>query len=168
MGFFNKLFGGNKPSIITLKSPIKGEMINVADIPDPTFAESVLGPTIGFKPGEDGTVYAPCDGVVTQIFKTAHAVTLTSTDKVEILIHVGINTVDLKGEGFEALVKDDEQVKAGQPLIRFDSKVIAAHGLSNLVPFVVCNSTDFKSVEFIEPRAVGTDDDVCTIHPVEQ
>lgn len=168
MGFFDKLFGGNKPANITLKSPIKGDMINVTEIPDPTFAESVLGPTTCFKPGDDGTVYAPCDGVVTQIFKTAHAVTLTSTDNVEILIHVGINTVDLKGEGFEALVKDDDQVKAGQPLIRFDNKVIAQHGLSNLVPVVVCNASDFKSVEFIAPKAVTTDDDICTIQPAEQ
>lgn len=165
MGLFDKLFGNKQPANITLKAPLNGELIPIQEIPDPTFSECVLGPTTCFKPGTDGTVYAPCDGVITQIFKTAHAVTITSTDKVEILIHVGINTVDLNGEGFEALVTDDEQVKAGQPLIKFDQEVIAKAGLSNLVPMVICNSTDFQSVEYITPRAVTTNDDICTIIP---
>lgn len=168
MGFFDKLFGSKKAEVLTLKAPLNGEIIDIKEIPDPTFAEGVLGPTIGFKPGEDGTIYAPCDGVVTQIFKTAHAVTITSNDKVELLIHVGINTVDLKGEGFEAFVKDDDVVKCGQPLIKFDQAIIANAGLSNLVPVVICNAMDFKDVNFVEPKAVTTNDDFCTITPAEQ
>ena len=73
--------------------------------------------------------------------------------------------MDLKGEGFEALVKDDEEVKAGQPLIKFDQEIIAQAGLSNLVPMVICNAMDFKSVEYVSPRAVTTNDDICTIIP---
>ena len=165
MGFLDKLFGNKQSTVITLKAPLNGEMIPIQEIPDPTFSECVLGPTACFKPGEDGTVYAPCDGVITQIFKTAHAVTITSKDKVEILIHVGINTVDLKGEGFEALVADDQEVTAGQPLIKFDQAVIAKTGLSNLVPMVICNGMDFKSVEYAAPRAVTTNDNICTIFP---
>lgn len=168
MGFFDKLFGSKKAEVLKLNSPLNGEIIDVKEIPDPTFADCVLGPTVCFKPGEDGTVYAPCDGVVTQIFKTAHAITITSNDKVELLIHVGINTVDLKGEGFEAFVKDDDVVKCGQPLIRFDQEVIAKAGLCNLVPVVICNSMDFKSVEFTDPQTVTTNDSFCTITQAEQ
>lgn len=168
MGFFDKLFGGKKAQVITLKSPLVGEIIETGEIPDPTFSECVLGPTCCFQPGEDGTVYAPCDGVVTQIFKTAHAITITSNDNVEILVHIGINTVDLKGEGFEAFVKDDDVVKCGQPLIKFDQAVIAKAGLSNLVPMVICNASDFKDVQFASPRQVTLDDIACTITPEDK
>lgn len=168
MGFLDKLFGNKQAANLTLKSPINGELIPTQEIPDPTFSECVLGPTACLKPGTDGTVYAPCDGVISQIFKTAHAVTITSKDGVEILIHVGINTVDLKGEGFEALVADEQEVKVGQPLIKFDQEVIAKAGLSNLVPMVILNAMDFKSAEFVAPRAITTNDDVCTIIPQDK
>lgn len=168
MSFLNKLFGSKKAEVITLNSPLNGEILDTKAIPDPTFADCVLGPTICFKPGEDGTIYAPCDGTVTQIFKTAHAITITSTDKVELLIHVGINTVDLKGEGFEAFVKDDDVVKCGQPLIKFDQTVIAKAGLSNLVPVVICNAMDFNSIEFAGTRSVTTTDKFCFITPSEK
>lgn len=165
MGFLSKLFGSNQNTSITLKSPLNGEILETKEIPDPTFSDQVLGPTLCLKPDEDGTIYSPCDGVITQIFKTAHAVTITSKDKVEILIHVGINTVDLKGNGFEALVKDDEEVKTGQPLIKFDQKVIADAGLSNLVPMVICNAMEFEDCSFVGPRQISTADDICTLIP---
>ena len=166
MRFLDKLLGKKAVEPIQIFAPLNGAILERQEIPDPTFSDEVLGPTLCFKPeGDDQTIYAPCDGVISQIFKTAHAVTITSKDKVEILIHVGINTVDLKGEGFEALVKDDEEVKAGQPLIKFDQEIIAQAGLSNLVPMVICNAMDFKSVEYVSPRAVTTNDDICTIIP---
>ena len=168
MGFFDKLFGNKQPANITLKAPLNGELIPIQEIPDPTFSECVLGPTACFKPGTDGTVYAPCDGVITQIFKTAHAVTITSKDKVEILIHVGINTVDLKGQGFEAYVHDDQEVKAGQPLIRFDSKVIADAGLCGYVPFVILNASDYATCQFVTPQPITTKDVVCTLTAKEE
>lgn len=153
-----------------LLSPINGELLPADVIPDPTFSQQVLGPTICFKPGDDGTVYSPCNGVVTQIFNTAHAITLTSSNRVEVLIHVGINTVDLKGEGFQALVKDDEEVKVGQPLIRFDKNIIQKAGLSDLIPFVICNANDFQECKFTEdplPKVITTADEFCFIYPKE-
>lgn len=168
MGLFDKLFGGKKADEIVIKSPVNGDIIELSEVPDPTFAECVLGPTTAFRPGEDGTVYAPCDGVITQIFKTAHAVTITSADKVELLIHIGINTVDLKGEGFQAFVKDDDEVKAGQPLIKFDQQIIANAGLSSVIPVVVCNASDFKDVTFAQPGKVAVGDQICTVQPLEQ
>ena len=165
MGFFQKLFSST-PTTIKLTSPLNGSLLPKSEIPDPTFADEVLGPTVCFKPGSDGVVYAPCDGVITQIFKTAHAVTISSNQKVELLIHVGINTVDLKGQGFEALVHDDEKVTAGQPLIKFDQEVIARANLSNLVPLVICNVSDFAEVKFIEPQdSISTKDVFCEITP---
>lgn len=167
MGFLGKIFGNKEVAAISLKSPLNGEILERSTIPDPTFRDEILGPTLCFKPGADHTIYAPCDGVITQIFKTGHAVTITSKDKVEILIHVGINTVDLKGEGFTPLVQDDDEVKAGQPLIQFDGDLITKKGFSTLVPFVICNASDFKACNFIEPRAVTLRDEVCSLIPLD-
>lgn len=166
MGFFSRLFKENTATKFTLLAPVNGKLVPASQIPDATFSEGILGPTIGIEPSADGTVYSPCDGTISQIFKTGHAVTITSTNNVEILIHVGINTVDLQGEGFQALVKDDQQVKAGDPLIKFDSNVIKGKGLSNVVPVVICNSQDFASVEFVEQNQDVTHSSViCTIVP---
>ncbi len=159
MSFLGKLFG-SKPDPV-LYSPVKGEAILNDQIPDPTFAEGILGPTFAVDPKE-GLIKAPCDGTITQIFRTGHAVTLTSKDGVEILIHVGINTVDLKGEGFKPLVKDNEEVKKGSPLIEFDIDLIKEKGFSTIVPIVVCNPTDFESVTFIKPSTVDNQSQICT------
>lgn len=170
MGLFGSLFGKQHETqaapTYTLKAPIVGELVSAAETEDPTFAEQVLGPTVAFKPAsaEDCTVYAPCDGVITQIFKTAHAVTLSSKDgAVEMLIHIGINTVDLKGKGFTALVTDEQEVKAGAPLIKFDGNFLESQGYKLIVPMAICNASDFAEVSFIEPKAVTLNDDICTI-----
>ena len=169
MGFLDKLLGKKAVEPIQIYAPLNGAILERQEIPDPTFSDEVLGPTLCFKPeGDDQTIYAPCDGVISQIFKTAHAVTITSKDKVEILIHVGINTVDLKGQGFEAYVHDDQEVKAGQPLIRFDSKVIADAGLCGYVPFVILNASDYATCQFVTPQPITTKDVVCTLTAKEE
>lgn len=161
MSFFDKLFA-KKTAAIAITSPINGNVVPASQIPDPTFAENLLGPCVGIDPKE-GVVYAPCDAEVTQIFRTCHAVTLTSTDGVELLIHVGINTVDLKGEGFEACVKDGDKVKKGQPLIKFDINFIKEKGLSPIVPVVLCNAQDFKEYTFAPVGAFTNNDVLITL-----
>lgn len=170
MGFLGSLFGKHNEATATqtytLKAPIAGELVSAAETEDPTFADQILGPTVAFKLSDDSdcTVYAPCDGVITQIFKTAHAVTLSSKDgSVEMLIHIGVNTVDLKGKGFTALVQDEQEVKAGTPLIKFDGKFLESQGYKLIVPMAICNANDFAEVTFIEPKAVTLDDTICTI-----
>ena len=121
MGFFDKLFGGKSKDENTAKftnqsktvlTPLQGKVLAQADIPDETFAQGILGPGCGIEPTGD-TVYAPFDGTVTQIATTLHAVGITSNDGIELLIHVGMDTVDMKGQGFTVLVKENQKVTAG-------------------------------------------------------
>lgn len=126
-------------------SPILGKAIESSEIPDPTFGEEMLGKGCAIVPSE-GKVYSPVDGEVSMIFDTKHAITLTSDMGTEILIHVGLDTVTLKGEPFTILVEPDAKVKAGDPLMEFDAEVIKAAGLSVVSPVVICNTDDFKDV----------------------
>ena len=118
MGFFDKLFGGKAEQEETAKffgqrktvlTPIRGKVLAQADIPDETFAQGILGPGCGIEP-TGKTVYAPFDGTVEQVASTLHAVGLTSEDGIEILIHVGMDTVEMQGKGFKALVKVGDKV----------------------------------------------------------
>ena len=121
MGFFDKLFGGKTEQEETVKffgqsktvlTPIRGKVLAQADIPDETFAQGILGPGCGIEP-TGKTVYAPFDGTVEQVASTLHAVGLTSEDGIEILIHVGMDTVEMQGKGFKALVKVGHNVTTG-------------------------------------------------------
>ena len=105
----------------------------------------ILGDGVGIVP-EEGVVVAPFDGVVTSIFETKHAVTLEK-DGMELLIHVGVNTVNMGGDGFEGFVTDGEEVKAGQKLIAFDSQKIKDAGYSDVVAVLLTNSDDLEAVE---------------------
>jgi len=125
--------------------PVKGKVIPLEDIPDETFASGILGQGVGIEPSE-GIVMAPFDGVVTSVFDTKHAITLESNG-MEMLIHVGINTVNMKGEGFTAFVKDGDTVKAGQKLLGFDRNAIKKAGYSDTVAVLMGNSDDMDGVE---------------------
>ena len=151
MGFFSKLFGksekapafdGNK-----LYAPLNGKAVPVTEVPDPTFAEGLLGNGIAIIP-TDGKVYSPVDGTVETMFDTGHAVALTSTTGVEILIHVGLETVGLNGAPFTVKCKNGDTVKKGQLLLEADLEAIKAAGLPVITPVLVCNSdeyTEFKT-----------------------
>ena len=125
--------------------PVKGKVIPLEDIPDETFASGVLGQGVGIEPTE-GIVMAPFDGVVGSVFDTKHAITLESNG-MEMLIHVGVNTVSMQGEGFTAFVKDGDEVKAGQKLIAFDRDAIKKAGYSDTVAVLLGNSDDLDGVE---------------------
>lgn len=112
-----------------------GEMIAMEDVKDETFRNKVLGDGIAIQP-EEGAVYAPVNAVVASVFETKHAICLMSDAGEEILIHIGVDTVDLKGEHFTACVKDGDQVKAGQLLIKFDLKKIAEKGYDTIIPMI--------------------------------
>lgn len=108
-----------------LCSPVKGKVIKMADVPDPVFSGEVLGKGCAVWP-EDDLVYAPCDGKVTVTM--GHAVGLQSDSGIEVLVHVGVDTVNMNGDGFEGFVKADDVVKAGQPMLKIDRAKIAAAG----------------------------------------
>ena len=150
MGFFDKLFGGkakdeNTSKITnqskTILTPLQGKVLAQADIPDETFAQGILGPGCGIEPTGD-TVYAPFDGTVSQIATTLHAVGVTSNEGTELLIHVGMDTVDMKGQGFTALVKEGQKITAGTPLLKIDLDAIRAAGHPTATAIIVTDGAD--------------------------
>ena len=148
MGFFDKLFGkaskgfdGNH-----IYAPLNGKAVPITEVPDPTFAEGMLGDGIAIIPS-DGKVYSPVDGVVETMFDTGHACALKSNTGVEILIHVGLETVGLNGAPFTVHCKNGDQVKKGQLLWEADLAAIQAAGLPIITPVLICNSDDYSSLE---------------------
>ena len=129
----------------TIAYPIKGTVVSLSEIPDETFAGEIMGPTIGIRPSE-GVVYAPFDGVVTTLFHTNHALGLTSNDGVELLVHIGIDTVKMNGTGFKPLVKTGDKIKKGQKLIEFDLSLIQSQAKSIISPIVVTNADQVKGL----------------------
>lgn len=125
----------------TLYAPMTGEMLPLAEVPDETFSSKLLGEGFAILPSQ-GEVYAPFDGEIITFFPTKHAIALRNEAGVEVLIHVGIDTVELKGEGFEQLVSVGDVVKRGQALLRMDTDFIASKGYSLISPVVVTNSAE--------------------------
>jgi PTS system sucrose-specific IIC component len=130
-------------------APIKGNVIPSAKIPDETFAAGVLGEGVGIEPSL-GIVYAPFDGEISSTTETKHAVGISSPDGMELLIHVGINTVAMNGDGFELLCAEGDKVKAGQILIRFDIDKIKKAGYSTTTAVLVTNSDDYSGLDIKE------------------
>ncbi len=140
-----------------IASPVKGNAIALEDVPDPTFAQGVLGLGAAVEPAE-GRVTAPADGTVETIFDTHHAIGLTLDNGSELLIHIGINTVELNGEGFTAHVAGGDRVKKGQTLITFDQEFISSKGYNTVTPVIVTNSFDYKEIRRLKDGAVTQKD----------
>ena len=126
-------------------APVAGTVIPFAEIPDETFAAGVLGRGVGVQPSE-GVVRAPFDGEINTVAETRHAVGLSSPDGMELLIHVGVDTVAMNGDGFAALVQEGQKVRAGEPLLTFDRAKIAAAGHPDCVVVLVTNSDDYEDL----------------------
>ena len=162
MGFFDKLFGGKnaaetkfKGEKKTVMMPLAGKVIPLEELPDETFASAILGGGCGIEPTGD-TVYAPFDGTVTQVPESLHAVGLMSDDGIELLIHVGMDTVEMKGNGFTSLTKEGSKVKAGTPLLKVDLDAIRAAGLSTESAVIVTNADDLPKLHIIAGGIVST------------
>lgn len=143
-------------------APINGEAIPSAQVDDPTFASEALGKGLAIIPSE-GKVYAPFDGTVEMLFDTKHAVAVTSDDGVEVLIHVGVDTVNLKGEGYTAHTATGEKVKKGQLLLEFDMDRIKKAGYQMVTPVIVTNSDEYKNVQVVKTGSVRAGDEVLTV-----
>ncbi len=129
-----------------LAAPLEGRILSLADVPDDTFAQKVLGDGFAIDPTE-GVVTAPCDGEVIHLFPTGHAIALRNSQNLEILIHVGIDTVKMKGNGFKALVKIGDQVRTGQRLIEFDLDLVRKEAKSTITPIIVTNMDLVSSMQ---------------------
>lgn len=158
MGFFSKLLHHEKSgaSAITCEpmsvyAPAEGTAIPLAEFPDELFSQEVLGPGCGILP-TGNLITAPFHGKVIQTTDTLHAIGISSNDGIELLIHVGVDTVDMGGKGFRYLVKNGQKICAGDPLIEFDRAAIQAAGHSDAIAVIVTNSDAFSAVE---PKASG-------------
>lgn len=135
-----------------LSSPETGQIIPLSEVKDEVFSSGAMGKGVAIEP-TDGVLYAPADGEVALVFPTGHAVGLNTTDGAEILMHIGMDTVELEGKGFETLVQKGETVKAGQPLVKFDIEAIKAAGYPVTTPMVVTNSKNYHDVKLAFPAA---------------
>ena len=146
-----------KDGKIALASPLKGKVLKLSEVKDEAFASGVLGQGAAVEP-EEGVLYAPADGTVSALFPTGHAIGLTTQTGLELLMHVGMDTVQLDGKGFKAFVETGETVKQGQKLLEFDRKLISEAGYSLVTPVLVTNSDDFEQVEITGDEKVKAGD----------
>ena len=150
------------PSEGVIQTPIIGDVVALSNVNDPVFSSGAMGQGIAVKPSED-VVYAPADAEVTIVFPTGHAYGLRTANGAEILIHVGIDTVSMNGEGFNHKVAQGDKVKAGDVLGTFDSAKIAAAGLDNTTMVIVTNTADFASVNPVASGSVAKGDAVIEV-----
>ena len=150
------------PSEGVIQTPIVGDVVALSNVNDPVFSSGAMGQGIAVKPSED-VVYAPADAEVTIVFPTGHAYGLRTANGAEILIHVGIDTVSMNGEGFNHKVAQGDKVKAGDVLGTFDSAKIAAAGLDNTTMVIVTNTADFASVNPVASGSVAKGDAVIEV-----
>ena len=156
---------GNVPAALqdeTIISPIVGQAVALSDVNDPVFSSGAMGRGIAIKPSE-GVVYAPADAEVTIAFETGHAYGLKTANGAEILIHVGIDTVSMGGEGFDQKVAQGDKVKAGDVLGTFEAEKIAAAGLDDTTMVIVTNTADYASVTPVAKGAVAKGDAVIEV-----
>lgn len=147
---------------VVISSPIKGETIKLEDIEDAAFATGVLGQGLAIKPTE-GKVVSPVSGEITTLFPSLHAIGITSDEGVEILIHVGLDTVQLEGKGFKAHVKQGDKIVKGQELVTFDIDFIQESGYSIVTPVVVTNYNDYFEIAATESKSLELGDKAITV-----
>ena len=159
MGFFKKLFGKKTDDFY---APMAGKAVPITEVPDPTFAECMLGNGIAIEPVE-GRVYAPCDATVDMMSTTGHAVSLVADNGAEILIHVGLETVSLEGKPFTVHAANGDKVKKGQLLIEVDLDAVKAAGLPTITPMVVCNTDEYPTFDTFVGKDVTNEDVVIAL-----
>src|SRR5699024_5081139 len=126
--------------LVRLRQPLAGAVVGLSEVPDPTFSGEVMGPGVAIEPS-DGEVFAPAAGTVKHLFDTGHAVALELDDGTELLIHIGLDTVKMNGEGFTPLVEIGQHVRAGTALLQVDLDAIRRAGYPTITPIIVLNDT---------------------------
>ena len=152
---FKKLFGKGKEvnKEIEIYAPLTGEYINIENIPDPVFAQKMMGEGFGINPTE-GEVVSPIEGKVDNVFPTKHAIGLKADNGLEILVHIGLDTVQLDGQGFEILVSSGDTVQVGDPLLKFDLEYIRNNAKDVISPIIITNSDQNESIHVNDVKAV--------------
>ncbi len=160
-------FSDEAKADLTLTSPMAGELVALSDVNDEAFASGTLGPGVAISPAAHAVVVAPCDGKVTVAFPTGHAYGLKSASGVQILIHIGMDTVKLDGKGFTPRVSKGDIVKRGDVLAEVDWDVIREAGYDTITPMVVTNKKKFGEITPAAPGPVSISDTVVTVTPKE-
>ncbi|MBC2455795.1 PTS sugar transporter subunit IIA [Clostridium beijerinckii] len=138
---------------LTIIAPISGKTINLNEVPDPVFAEKMAGDGIAINSTGD-IVVAPCDGTISLIMDSGHAFAITTNNGIELLVHVGLETVSLNGEGFEVLKSVNTKVTAGTPILKLDRSFIESKGISLITPVLVANPDKLKELNPILNKEV--------------
>lgn len=167
MGFFDSLkkaVSSNVPTdkTIDIIAPVSGEIVAIEDVPDVVFAEKIVGDGIAIRPTGNKLV-APCDGEIGKIFETNHAFSLETDTGIELFVHFGIDTVELKGEGFTRLAQEGQKVKQGETIIEFDLEFLKEKSKSILTPVVISNMDEIKELQKMSGTVVVAEDPVLQI-----
>jgi PTS system glucose-specific IIA component len=150
MGLFDKIKklvsdDAAEVNAIEIIAPLSGEIVNIEDVPDVVFAEKIVGDGIAIKPTGNKMV-APVNGTIGKIFETNHAFSIESEDGIELFVHFGVDTVELKGEGFKRIAEEGQQVKIGDTIIEFDLALLEEKAKSILTPVVISNMDEIKEL----------------------
>ncbi len=156
--FFKK----KKPKGVVLGAPAKGKAVALSEVNDPTFSSGMLGEGVAVVPA-DGKIYAPADGKIGMVFDTLHALSMTTTEGAEVLIHVGLDTVKLNGEGFKGYVKAGDDVKKGDLLLEADLDKIKEAGYDDVTIMIICNTAEYAGVTGHSGKEVEPGEEVVTI-----
>lgn len=156
------MFGFLKKEL-KLIAPIDGSTIDLSNVPDPVFSQKMAGDGAAINSTGD-VVVAPCDGELTLIFKTNHAFAMSLDNGIELLVHIGIDTVSLNGEGFERLIEPGQTVKAGTPIIKINRQIIEEKNLSLITPVLITNPDSVKSIRPIINERVTAGNDTIIIY----
>ncbi|OOF66496.1 PTS glucose transporter subunit IIA [Rodentibacter caecimuris] len=148
MGFFEKLFGSKESKAVDVQiyAPLSGEIVNIEDVPDVVFSEKIVGDGIAIRP-TGNKIVAPVDGVIGKIFETNHAFSMESKEGVELFVHFGIDTVELKGEGFTRVAQEGQTVKCGDTIIEIDLALLESKAKSVLTPIVISNMDEISNID---------------------
>lgn len=156
---FNFFKKSKEDKEIVLKSPIKGKIVSLEQVEDPVFATKVLGDGIAINPLE-GKVFSPINGVIETIFPTKHAMGIKLDNGIEILIHIGINTVELNGEFFKSYIENGSKVDVGDLLVEFDIDGIQEKGYSITTPIIITNMENFSQIKHIANDNIEVGEDL--------
>lgn len=152
------MFNVFKKKSVALYSPVNGKMIPIEEAADEVFNSKMMGEGVAFIL-EDETICAPCDGTIAMIPATLHAFGMTAKNQAEVLVHIGLDTVDLQGEGFEKLVEQGATVKSGDPILKVNIEFMRSKGIDLTTPMVVTNSSDF-SLDLVSSFGAVTKDQI--------
>ncbi|WP_029267142.1 PTS sugar transporter subunit IIA [Virgibacillus alimentarius] len=154
--FFKKK---EKDKDIVLYAPVDGELVPLEEVPDPVFAQKMMGDGVAIHPAND-VVTAPLDGEIIQLSETKHAIGIRGANGVEILIHIGLDTVNLKGEGFTAHIHEGDRVKKGDKLVSFDTKMIEEKATGTIIPIIITNTNDMSEIHAEAKQTVAAGENV--------